>query len=106
MSALADETSRTATYPEFRSELFARHEAPMAAIVSTVGDMLLVGGPIVGLAARRWKVAAAGLAAGAAVTAAAHIFQPGTLRPELEGIVRHPIWATRAELDRITTMGR
>lgn len=78
----------------------------MAAMVSTLGDMLLVGGPIVGLAARRWTVAATGLVAGAAVTAAAHLFQPGTLRPELEGIVRHPIWATRAELDRITTMGR
>jgi hypothetical protein len=106
MSAPAGEVSRAVTYPQFRSELFARHEAPMAAMVSTVGDMLLVGGPIVGLAARRWRVAAAGLAAGAAVTAAAHIFQPGTLRAELEDIVRHPIWATRAELDRITTMGR
>ena len=94
------------TYAQFRTELFARHETTMAAAISTVGDLLLVGGPVVGVLARRWRVGAVGLAAGAFVTAAAHLFQRGTLRPELEAIVRHPLWATRAELERVAGSGR
>jgi hypothetical protein len=34
---------------------------------------------------------------GFAVAAFAHLFQPGTLEPELLGIFRHPIWTARAE---------
>lgn len=106
MSTAAVHPDRPIDYPEFRDLLFARHESPLAAALSTAGDMLLVGGPLLGLAARRWQVAAAGLAAGAVVTAGAHLFQRGTLRSELEAIVRHPLWATRAELERVARRQR
>jgi hypothetical protein len=101
MSVAAGQPDRPVTYAEFRSRLFARHESPATAAVSTIGDTLLLGGPLLGLLARRWQVAAAGLAVGAAVTAAAHLLQPGTMRAELEGIARHPLWSMRAELERV-----
>lgn len=106
MSALDGHSQGPLTYARFRTELFARHETPMAAAISTAGDVLLVGGPVVGVLARRWRVGAAGLAAGAFVTAAAHLFQRGTLRPELEALARHPLWSTRAEFERVTGRGR
>ncbi len=101
MSGADGRPDRRVGYAAFRSQLFARHEAPLAAALSTTGDMLLVGGPVLGLLARRWRVAAAGLALGAVVTAAAHLFQRGTLRAELAALARHPLWATRAELERV-----
>lgn len=101
MRTATRQPDRLVTYVEFRSRLFARHESRVTAALSTAGDMVLVGGPLLGVATRRWRVAAAGLAAGAALTAVAHLFQPGTLRAELHAIVRHPLWAARAELERV-----
>lgn len=106
MSTAAVRPDRPIDYPEFRDQLFARHEAPLAAALSTAGDILVVAGPVLGLLTRRWQVGAAGLAAGAALMTTAHLFQPGSLRPELAAIVGHPVWATRAELERVARRRR
>jgi hypothetical protein len=37
----------------------------------------------------------------------AHLFQPGTLVPENRAILRHPVWAVRAEAHRVRqSLGR
>jgi hypothetical protein len=41
------------------------------------------------------------VALGLGVAAFAHVFQPGTLGDEVGAILRHPLWAVRAETGRI-----
>jgi hypothetical protein len=36
-----------------------------------------------------------------AIAVLAHLFQPGTVRDEIAAVVRHPIWAIRADVHRI-----
>lgn len=81
----------------------ARHENRMTQVLTVVGDVLYVGGPVVWLFTRRPRLVLAGLAAGAAVTAAAHLFKPGTLLDELRATFGHPLWAARAELTGLRT---
>jgi hypothetical protein len=42
-----------------------------------------------------------GVTVGFAIAAAAHLFQPGTLRDEVAAVVRHPLWSARAEAHRV-----
>jgi hypothetical protein len=42
-----------------------------------------------------------GVMVGAAIAVVAHLFQPGTVRDEIAAVFRHPIWAVRAEGQRI-----
>jgi hypothetical protein len=43
------------------------------------------------------------LVGGLGITVAAHVFQRGSLGPEVKANRQHPIWATRAELYRVRT---
>jgi hypothetical protein len=88
-------------YEEFRDALLARHENPMTSTLSTVGDALELASLPVGIATRSARVGLTLFAAGYAVAVVAHLFQPGTLHDEIAGIVRHPVWALRAETDRV-----
>lgn len=40
-----------------------------------------------------------------ALAAAAHLFRPGTLREEITAILRHPVWAVRAEANASSALG-
>jgi hypothetical protein len=46
-------------------------------------------------------VGAAGFGIGVAIAVVAHLFQPGTVRDEIAQVLRHPLWAIRAEVHRI-----
>jgi hypothetical protein len=90
-----------ATYDEFRDALFARHENRLTSVLSTVGDAIVLAPIPVGLATRSVRAAGATFAVGTGVILAAHLFQPGTMKDEVAGVFRHPIWALRAETARI-----
>jgi hypothetical protein len=62
----------------------------------------MAGSIAAGFATRRLRVAGVVLAVGFGIAAIAHLFQPGTLGEELGAVFRHPIWAVRAEGQRIT----
>jgi hypothetical protein len=89
-------------YKDFRDALFARHENAVTSGLSMVGDALMVSAVPVGLATRRFKVSIGALGAGYLVAVIAHLFQPGTVRDEVIGVARHPIWAVRAETERVS----
>lgn len=90
-----------ATYEEFREAFMSRHQNVMSSGLSTVGSALpLVGGAAAAVTRRpRWL--GLGLVAGVVVASVAHLCQPGTLRAEYAGILRHPRWAALAERERI-----
>jgi hypothetical protein len=54
-----------------------------------------------GVVKRRFPIALMGFASGFAIAAAAHLFQPGTLRDEVLAVLRHPFWAVKAESQRV-----
>ncbi|MEY2430341.1 MAG: hypothetical protein QOC92_66 [Acidimicrobiaceae bacterium] len=91
----------TETYEEFRRRLLERHQKNATSALSTAGDVVMVGGLALGLVTRQARVAIAGVALGLGVAAFAHVFQPGTLGDEVGAILRHPLWAVRAETGRI-----
>jgi len=66
-----------------------------------VGDLLLITAVPAGLATRSVRVSIRAFAAGYLVAVIAHLFQPGTVRDEVQGVARHPIWAARAEGERV-----
>jgi hypothetical protein len=90
-----------ATYDEFRDALFARHENRPTSVLSTVGDAIVLAPIPVGLATRSVKAAGATFVVGTGVILAAHLFQPGTMKDEVAGVFRHPVWALRAETARV-----
>jgi hypothetical protein len=89
------------TYSEFRQELFDRHQNGFTSVLSTVGDAFPALGVVAAIATRNRQWAFRGLWGGLAVASVAHLFQPGTLLAEYVAIARHPVWAARAELDRV-----
>jgi hypothetical protein len=89
------------SYAAFRDQLLSRHENGITSVLSTVGDVVVVGGIASAVLTRRVEVGLVGATIGLAVAAAAHLFQPGTLRDELTANLRHPLWALRAEGQRV-----
>jgi hypothetical protein len=85
----------------YRDRLLSRHENSVTNVLSTVGDVVMLGGVVAALFTRRIRVGVFGVASGAAIATAAHLFQPGTVREEVAQVLRHPLWASRAEFQRI-----
>ena len=85
----------------YREQLLGRHQNAATSVLSTVGDVVMVGGLAAGVATRRVVVGAAGVGIGLAIAVLAHLFQPGTVRDEITAVVPHPIWAIRADVHRI-----
>ncbi|MDT5185205.1 MAG: hypothetical protein QOJ20_2583 [Mycobacterium sp.] len=89
------------SFTAYRDRLLSRHENSVTNALSTAGDVVMLGGVVAAVVTRRVGVGVIGVASGAALAAAAHLFQPGTLREEITAILRHPVWAVRAEGHRI-----
>jgi hypothetical protein len=92
----------TQTYEDFEAGAFARHEHPWTSKLSTLGDALWLGSIVIAVVTRNGWAAAGVFLLGTAVASGAHLFQPGTLKHEYVAIFTHPIWATRAEIARVT----
>jgi hypothetical protein len=91
----------TESYEAYRDRFMSRHENSITSAVSTIGDVVVLGSVAAAVVTRRRRVGVIGVPAGVAVTAIAHLFQPGTLREEVVENLRHPLWANRAELQRV-----
>ena len=89
------------SFSAYRDRLLSRHENGVTSALSTVGDVVMAAGLAAAVVTRRVRVGVIGVSVGFAIAAAAHLFQPGTLRDELVAVFRHPIWAVRAEGQRI-----
>jgi hypothetical protein len=89
------------TFDDYQQAFLARHDTYLSDRLSTVGSAIMVAGAASAVAGHRTAGMKASVA-GFGVAVIAHLFQPGTLRDELTAIVRHPVWATRAEVHRIT----
>lgn len=89
------------SYEGYRLRLFARHQNGVTNVLSTIGDGIMTGGVVAGLFSRRPRVAVLGLLSGFGVAVIAHLFQRGTLRDELRALLDHPLWAVKAERERI-----
>jgi hypothetical protein len=88
-------------YEVFSDQLISRHQHPLTSGLSTVGDVFLVLGVIVAIVSRKYRMGVVGILLGVSAAVIAHLFQPGTLRDELAAIYSHPVWAARAEGQRI-----
>lgn len=88
-------------YEAFRDQLMSRHQHPMTSGLSTVGDVFLVLGVLVAAVFRKRHLGAVGVAVGVSAAVVAHLFQPGTLKDELAAISSHPLWAAKAESQRV-----
>lgn len=89
------------TFPDYRQAFLARHDTYLSDRLSTVGTAIMVAGGVSAATGKRAAGVKTSLA-GFGVAVIAHLFQPGTLRDELAAIIRHPLWAARAEIHRIT----
>jgi hypothetical protein len=85
----------------YRDRLLSRHQNRATDVLSTVGDVVFLGALASAVATRRVQVGVLGATAGLAVILGAHLFQPGTMRDEVTEVLRHPVWALRAEVERI-----
>ena len=92
---------QTGDFEAFRSRLMERHTNALTSAFSTVGDVLWLASIPAGLATRNLRVFVGVFLAGTAVATGAHLFQRGTVKEELTSVLRHPIWATRAEATRV-----
>jgi hypothetical protein len=88
-------------YEVFSDQLMSRHQHPMTSGLSTVGDVFFVLGVLVAIVRRKYRMGAVGILLGVSAAVIAHLFQPGTLKDELGAIYSHPLWAARAEGQRI-----
>jgi hypothetical protein len=88
------------SFSAYRDRMLSRHENSVTNALSTIGDLVVVGSVAAAVVTRRVGVGVIGVSAGFAVTAIAHLFQPGSLREEVVENLRHPIWATRSEFQR------
>ena len=93
------------SFEDYRAGQLHRHENSATSALSTLGDAVMLGGLAGAAITRRPRVALVGVMFGFAVAAVAHLFQPGTLRDEVVGIIRHPVWAVRAEGQRVFGLG-
>ena len=89
------------SFTAYRDRLLSRHENGVADALSTVGDAVMLGGVIAAVATRRIGVGVIGVTSGAAIAVVAHLFQPGTVREEIAEVLRHPVWAVRADIHRV-----
>jgi hypothetical protein len=89
------------SFDTYRDRFMDRHENAATGVLSTVGSVVMVGGLVTGIVTRRLTLGAVGLAIGTVIAGAAHLFPPTSLREEILAIVRHPVWAVRAESQRI-----
>jgi hypothetical protein len=89
------------SYPAYRDRLLSRHQNGVTDALSTVGDVVVVGGIAAAVATRRLGVGVMGAALGIVIAVVAHLFQPGTVRDEIAEVLRHPLWALRADGERI-----
>jgi len=85
----------------YRDRLLSRHENGITNLLSTVGDVVVLGAVASAVATRRVQVGVIGATAGVAVIVGAHLFQPGTMRDEITEVLRHPVWGLRAEAQRV-----
>jgi hypothetical protein len=88
------------SFTAYRERMLSRHENSVTNALSTIGDLVVVGGVAAAIVTRRVGVGVIGVSAGFAIAAIAHLFQPGTLREEVVENLRHPLWATRSEFQR------
>jgi hypothetical protein len=88
-------------FTAYRDRLLSRHENTVTDVMSTIGDVVMLGGVVAAVITRRIGVGVVAVTSGAAVATAAHLFQPGTVRDEVAEVLRHPVWAVRADLQRI-----
>jgi hypothetical protein len=88
-------------FDEYRDRLLSRHENGITNVLATVGDAVFVGAIASAVVTRRVGVGVVGATAGVALAVVAHLFQPGTVRTEISEVLRHPVWALRAEGQRI-----
>ena len=89
------------SFSAFREQYLSRHENPVNSALHTVADVVIVGGLAAGVVTRRLRFVVFGDTVAFAIATVGHLFQPGTLRDELAGLFRHPIWYVRAEGQRI-----
>jgi hypothetical protein len=88
-------------YETFRDELVARHQNVATSVLSTVGDVLLILGAVSAVGVRKFRLGGLFAIGGVVAAVVAHLFQPGTLGNELRSISSRPLWALRAEIERI-----
>jgi hypothetical protein len=88
-------------FDEFKAALLGRHTNPLTIPLSNAGDAIILAGLITGLARRSTRPILTLVPLGLAVATAAHLFEPGTVRDEYAAIIRHPVWALRAEVGRV-----
>ena len=79
----------------------ARHRNAMTSGLSTLGDALWLASVPAGLTARSFWVFLGVNAAGSVSAVVAHFFQSGTVKDEVSSILRHPVWAVKAETARV-----
>ena len=90
------------SFSVFREQYLSRHENPVNSALHTVADVVEVGGLAAAVVTRRIRVAVIGYTIAFAIGTVGHLFfQPGTLRDDIVAVFRHPIWAVRAEGQRI-----
>ena len=89
------------SYDEFRAALIGRHQNAWTSGLATLGDALYVASIPAGLIARRFWVFGVVSTAGSVSHVVAHFFQPGTVKDEVSSVIRHPVWAVRAETARV-----
>ena len=89
------------SFSVFCEQYLSRHENPVNSALHTVADVAEVGGLIAGVVKRRLRVGVFAYTVAFAIGTVGHLFQPGTLRDDFVAGFRHPIWAVRAEGDRL-----
>ena len=89
------------SFSVFREQYLRRHENPVNGALHTVADVVEVGGLAAAVVTRRTRVVVIGYTVAFAIGTVGHLFQPGTLRDDFVAGFRHPIWAVRAEGDRL-----
>jgi hypothetical protein len=89
------------SFDAYRDRLIGPHQNRVTSIVATAGDVVAIAGLLAAVVTRRLRVALLGVTAGTALAVVAHFFQPGTVRDEIREVLRHPMWAARAEGQRI-----
>jgi hypothetical protein len=89
------------TFEAYRADFLARHENQITDVLSTAGSALFLAGLGATFSGHRGAGARTSLA-GVAVAGIAHLFPPISLREEVAAIARHPVWALRSEITRIS----
>jgi hypothetical protein len=89
------------SFSAYRERMLSRHQNSVTSALSTIDDVVVLGAVAAGAITRRPLVGVIGVTAGFTITALAHLFQPGTLKEEVVENLRHPLWATRCEMQRV-----